>query len=98
MRLSTAPRNIYGKLPSLEKDSAVLKFISEDKEKYSPQNDQELCVSFYGLCESDIPLLSVEEETFVGKVFGIITVAKECYFMECSLDDQEKLRFKLLKP
>ncbi|CAB4444233.1 unnamed protein product [Rhizophagus irregularis] len=28
--------------PSLEKDEMVLKFISEDKERYSPQNDQDL--------------------------------------------------------
>ncbi|RIA88938.1 hypothetical protein C1645_825560 [Glomus cerebriforme] len=29
--------------PSLEKDGAVLKFISGDKERYSPQNDQDFC-------------------------------------------------------
>ena len=33
----------------------------------------------------------------MGKVFRIITDAKEWYFMECS-DDQERLRFKLSKP
>ena len=34
------------------------------------------------------------KESFMGKVFRIITDAKEWYFMECSLDDQERLRFK----
>ncbi|PKY50589.1 hypothetical protein RhiirA4_467150 [Rhizophagus irregularis] len=29
--------------PSLEKDIAVLKFISGDKERYSSQNDQDFC-------------------------------------------------------
>ncbi|GES97741.1 hypothetical protein GLOIN_2v1881079 [Rhizophagus clarus] len=40
----------------------------------------------------------MEEETFMGKTFGIITDAKEWYFMECSLDDQDKLIYKLSKP
>jgi hypothetical protein len=39
-----------------------------------------------------------EDSVFVGKTFGIITDAKEWYFMECSLDDQDRLRFKLSKP
>ena len=39
-----------------------------------------------------------EESVFTGKTFGIITDAKEWYFMECSLDDQDKLTFKLSKP
>ena len=39
-----------------------------------------------------------EESAFTGKTFGIITDAKEWYFMECSLDDQDKLRFKLSEP
>ena len=39
-----------------------------------------------------------EESVFTGKTFGIITDAKEWYFMECSLDDQDKLAFKLSKP
>ncbi|UZO08425.1 Coronin-like protein crn1 [Rhizophagus irregularis] len=33
-----------------------------------------------------------EESVFVGKVFGIITDAEKWYFMECSLDDQDRLR------
>jgi hypothetical protein len=37
----------------------------------------------------------VEDSVFTGKVFGIITDAKEWYFTECSLDDQDRLRFKL---
>lgn len=32
------------------------------------------------------------------KVFGIVTDAEKWYFMECSLDDQDRLRFKLSKP
>ncbi|CAG8547165.1 10409_t:CDS:2 [Cetraspora pellucida] len=39
-----------------------------------------------------------EKKVFTGKTFGIITDAKEWYFMECSLDDQDKLVFKLSKP
>ncbi|CAG8853076.1 37261_t:CDS:1, partial [Gigaspora margarita] len=39
-----------------------------------------------------------EDSLFVGKTFGIITDAKEWYFMECSLDDQDKLAFRLSKP
>ncbi|PKY29495.1 hypothetical protein RhiirB3_446143 [Rhizophagus irregularis] len=31
------------KPPSLEKDGTVLKFINGDKERYSPQNDQDFC-------------------------------------------------------
>jgi hypothetical protein len=32
-----------------------------------------------------------EDSVFMGKVFGIITDAKEWYFMECSLDDQDRV-------
>ena len=39
-----------------------------------------------------------EKKVFMSKTFGIITDAKEWYFMKCSLDDQDKLAFKLLKP
>ena len=39
-----------------------------------------------------------EESVFMGKTFGIITDAKEWYFMECSLNDQNRLRFKLSEP
>ena len=35
---------------------------------------------------------------FVGKVFGIVTYAEKWYFMEFSLDDQDRLRFKLSEP
>jgi hypothetical protein len=35
---------------------------------------------------------------FTGETFGIVTDAEKWYFMECSLDDQERLRFKLSKP
>ena len=39
-----------------------------------------------------------EKSVFTGKTFGIITDAKEWYFMDCSLDDQNRLRFKLSEP
>ncbi|PKK63104.1 hypothetical protein RhiirC2_855241 [Rhizophagus irregularis] len=39
-----------------------------------------------------------EDSVFVGKVFGIITDAEKWYFMECSLDSQDRLKFKLSKP
>lgn len=35
---------------------------------------------------------------FVGEVFGIIIDAEKWYFMECSLDDQDRLKFKLSEP
>jgi len=38
-----------------------------------------------------------EKKVFMSKTFGIITDAKEWYFMKCSLDDQDKLAFKLSK-
>ena len=34
----------------------------------------------------------------MGKTFGIVTDAEKWYFLECSLDEQDKLRFKLSKP
>ena len=39
-----------------------------------------------------------EDSVFVGRVFGIVTDAEKWYFLECSLDDQDRLRFKLSKP
>ena len=39
-----------------------------------------------------------EESVFTDKAFGIITDAKEWYFMECSLNNQNRLKFKLSKP
>jgi hypothetical protein len=38
-----------------------------------------------------------EKDLFTGKTYGIVTDAEKWYFMECSLDDQNRLRFKLLK-
>jgi hypothetical protein len=35
---------------------------------------------------------------FVGKAFGIVTDAEKWYFMECSFDDQDRLKFKLSEP
>ncbi|CAG8664335.1 6216_t:CDS:1, partial [Paraglomus brasilianum] len=40
----------------------------------------------------------LEESPTVGKVFGIVTDAEKFYFMECSLDEQERPAFKLSKP
>jgi hypothetical protein len=40
----------------------------------------------------------LETEQVVGSVFAIVTDAKEFYFLECTLDDQEKPSFKLSKP
>ena len=40
----------------------------------------------------------LEESLTVGKVFGIVTDAEKFYFMECSLDEQERPAFKLSKP
>ncbi len=40
----------------------------------------------------------VEEDQMVGKVFGIVTDAEKFYFMECSLDKQDRPSFKLSEP
>ncbi|RIA83419.1 hypothetical protein C1645_880515 [Glomus cerebriforme] len=40
----------------------------------------------------------MEENQIVGKVFGIVTDAKKFYFMECSLDNQDRPSFKLSEP
>jgi len=40
----------------------------------------------------------VEENQMVGKVFGIVTDAEKFYFMECSLDNQDRPSFKLSEP
>jgi hypothetical protein len=40
----------------------------------------------------------MEAEQTVGSVFAIVTDAKEFYFLECTLDDQEKPSFKLSRP
>jgi hypothetical protein len=34
----------------------------------------------------------------VGIVFGIVTDAEKFYFMECTLDDQDRPSFKLSEP
>uniref|UniRef100_A0A1D1YXI6 Transcription initiation factor TFIID subunit taf73 n=1 Tax=Anthurium amnicola TaxID=1678845 RepID=A0A1D1YXI6_9ARAE len=39
-----------------------------------------------------------EKNVFAGKTFGIVTDAEKWYFMECSLDDQDRLKFQLSKP
>ena len=39
-----------------------------------------------------------EDSVFTGKVFRIITDTEKWYFMECLLDDQDKLTFKLSEP
>uniref|UniRef100_U9T3F1 Uncharacterized protein n=1 Tax=Rhizophagus irregularis (strain DAOM 181602 / DAOM 197198 / MUCL 43194) TaxID=747089 RepID=U9T3F1_RHIID len=38
-----------------------------------------------------------EEDLFTGKTYGIVTNTEKWYFMEYSLDDQNRLRFKLSK-
>jgi len=40
----------------------------------------------------------MEEDQMVGKVFGIVTDAEKFYFMECSLDKQDRPSFKLSEP
>jgi hypothetical protein len=45
-----------------------------------------------------VPKRKASESVFAGKVFGIVTDAEKWYFMECSLDDQDRLRFKLSEP
>ena len=40
----------------------------------------------------------IDNGQYVDRVFGIVTDASEWYFMECSLDNERKPLFKLLKP
>jgi hypothetical protein len=40
----------------------------------------------------------MEEEQTFGRVFGIVTDAEKFYFMECSLDNQDRPSFKLSEP
>jgi hypothetical protein len=40
----------------------------------------------------------MEEEQTFGRVFGIVTDAEKFYFMECSMDDQDRPSFKLSEP
>ena len=40
----------------------------------------------------------MEDEQDVDKVFGIVTDAKEWYFMECTLNGEGKPSFKLSEP
>ena len=39
-----------------------------------------------------------EGDVFTGKTFGIVTDVEKWYFMECSLDNEGKLLFKLSEP
>jgi hypothetical protein len=39
----------------------------------------------------------IEEEQSFGRVFGIVTDAEKFYFMECTMDDQDRPSFKLSK-
>ena len=47
---------------------------------------------------ASIKALIKQSEEVIPKVFGIVTDAEKWYFMECSLDDQDRLRFKLSEP
>jgi hypothetical protein len=40
----------------------------------------------------------MEEKQAFGRVFGIVTDAEKFYFMECSMDDQDRPSFKLSEP
>src|SRR5215469_6511323 len=40
----------------------------------------------------------IDNEYDLDKVWGIVTDAEKWYFMECSLDDEEKPSFKLTEP
>ncbi|PKB97236.1 hypothetical protein RhiirA5_506297 [Rhizophagus irregularis] len=40
----------------------------------------------------------IEEEQAFERVFGIVTDAEKSYFMECTMDDQERPSFKLSEP
>jgi len=40
----------------------------------------------------------IDDEQDVDKVFGIITNARDWYFMKCTLDEEKKPSFKLSEP
>jgi len=40
----------------------------------------------------------IDDSYSLNKVWGIVTDAKKWYFMECTLDNEGKLSFKLLEP
>ena len=63
--------------PSLEKDGAVLKFISGDKERYSPQNDQDFCKVLRLFVSKGISKFIVIIET-PSKAFSDWTFPKVC--------------------
>ncbi|CAG8713640.1 5023_t:CDS:2, partial [Racocetra fulgida] len=71
--------------PSLEKDEAVLKSISGDKERCSPQNDKDFCVAQCAVqLESSLSnrkhkANEIEEDRTFGRVF--VTDAEKFYFM-----------------
>ena len=73
--------------PSLEKDGAVLKFISGDKERYSPQNDQDFCKVLRLFVSKGISKFIVIIET-PSKAFSDWTFPKVCQLYElCESED-----------
>ena len=38
-----------------------------------------------------------EGDVFTGKTFGIVTDAEKWYFIECSLDDQNRLKIQTIE-
>jgi hypothetical protein len=76
--------------PSLEKDGAVLKFISEDKERYSPQNDQDLREILRVFVSKDISKFTVIIET-LSKGFAEWSFPKMCQLYGLSESDDPSL-------
>jgi len=86
MWLSKVLRNIYAK-NTLEKDEAVLKFISEDKERYLSQNDQDFCKMLWQFILNNNFKLIIIIET-LSKAFSDWSFLKMCQLYELGkLDD-----------
>src|ERR1043165_1870945 len=71
--------------PSLEKDGAVLNFISGDKERYSPRNDQDFCKMLRQFVSKNNFRLIVVIET-PSKSFSDWSFAKVCQLYGISDD------------
>ncbi|CAG8598448.1 14055_t:CDS:2, partial [Funneliformis caledonium] len=78
------------------KTAGVTEVKDEDFFKGIAQNAVQL-ESALSNCKRKVSEME-EDNTFVDKVFRIVTDAEKWYFLECSLNNQDKLRFKLSEP
>ncbi|CAG8639269.1 648_t:CDS:2, partial [Funneliformis caledonium] len=76
---------------------------------YSKNGGQKKMILLKGVAQCAVQLESslsnrkrkadeIEEDQMLGRVFGIATDAEKFYFMECTLDDQDRPSFKPSEP